>query len=69
MYGFRSVSADWIHVRPPISDLVLAHVLAWNNRWVSSLGIPPFPGGSAPISDDLRPVARTESLIGIRQRV
>lgn len=38
MYGFRSVSVDWIHVRPPISDLVLAHVLAWNSR----VGIPPF---------------------------
>ena len=28
-----------------------------------------FLGVGAPISDDLRPVARTESLIGIRQRV
>lgn len=42
MYGFRSVSADWIHVRPPISDSVLIHVLPRNGRRASSVGIPPF---------------------------
>ncbi len=42
MYGFRSVSVDWIHVRPPISDSVLIHVLPRNGRLASSVGIPPF---------------------------
>ena len=43
MYGFRSVAADWIHVRSPISDSVLIHVLPRNGRRASSVGIPPFP--------------------------
>ena len=43
MYGFRSVAADWIHVRAPISDSVLIHVLPRNGRRASSVGIPPFP--------------------------
>ncbi len=42
MFGFRSVSVDWIHVRPPISDSVLIHVLPRNGRRASSVGIPPF---------------------------
>ena len=42
MYGFRSVSVDWIHVRPPISDSVLIHVLPRNGRRASYVGIPPF---------------------------
>ena len=42
MYGFRSVSVDWIHVRSPISDSVLIHVLPRDGRRASSVGIPPF---------------------------